>query len=438
VNELAVLLDGADVGRVHRDGDRLRFQYQDEWRTLREAYPLSLSMPLVTEWHGHDAIAAYMWGLLPDDELVLAQWGRRFGVSSRNPFALLSEVGEDCAGAVQIVRPERIDAMRNPGDGAIAWIDESEVGDRLAAVIADASAGRRVGDHGQFSLAGAQPKTALLNIDGRWGVPSGRVPTTHILKPPSRNFDGLVENEHFCLTLARALGLRSAASQVLRFGDQTAFVATRYDRLRLDGLPDAMAIIRVHQEDMCQALGVYPWQKYQADGGPTAAQIYQLIRESTIGRLRAGAAELTGAADEPRLFLDALIFNWLIGGTDAHAKNYGFIMGRGPVVRFAPLYDLVSAYGFPRIAPQKMKLAMKIGSKYRVEEIVLRHWREWAKEAKVDPDAVVARIASMVARFPDALDRTRMKMCDQGLTHPIIDRLYARLLRRAGHVAVME
>lgn len=436
LTELAVLLDGHDVGRVHRNGDRLSFNYNDDWRSSPDAYPLSLSMPLVAARHGHEAIAAYLWGLLPDDERVLNRWARQFGVSSRNPFALLAEVGEDCAGAVQLVPPERIDAMRNPMAGAIQWIDDADIEARLAALVAGSGTGRCVGDNGQFSLAGAQPKTALLNIDGRWGVPSGRVPTTHILKPPSQDLDGLAENEHFCLNLARALGLRTAASQVRRFGNQTVIVVTRYDRFLLEGLPDTMAVVRLHQEDMCQALGVYPWQKYQSDGGPSAARIYQLIRDSIVGRLRAGAAEITGLANEPRLFIDALILNWLIGGTDAHAKNYSFLIAPGPTIRLAPLYDIISAYGID-IHPRRMKLAMKIGSKYHVEEIVLRPWQDWAKEARVNPDAVVAQIRDMAARMPDALVTTAARLEKQGLDHPVIGQLVERLTRRAESVAAM-
>lgn len=436
MTELAVLLDGHDVGRVRRNGDRLLFDYNDDWRLSPDAYPLSLSMPLVAARHGHDSIAAYLWGLLPDDERVLNRWARQFGVSSRNPFALLGEVGEDCAGAVQLVPPERIDAMRNPAAGAIQWIDEDDIEARLAVLVAGGGTGRRVGDNGQFSLAGAQPKTALLNIDGRWGVPSGRVPTTHILKPPSRDFDGMAENEHFCLTLARAMGLRTAASQVQRFGNQTAIVVTRYDRFLIEGLPDTMAVVRLHQEDMCQALGVYPWQKYQSDGGPSAAVVHSLIRDSVAWPVAENDPTQPRIEEDTSNFINALIFNWHIGGTDAHAKNYSFILGRGPVVRLAPLYDIISAYGFD-VHPRRMKLAMKIGSKYGVEEIILRHWQDWAKEARVNPDAVVARIRDMAARMPDALERTAKRLGGQGLDHPVIGRLVECLSRRAEAIIAM-
>jgi serine/threonine-protein kinase HipA len=267
-------------------------------------------------------------------------------------------------------------------------------------------------------------------------VPSGRVPTTHILKPPSRDFDGMAENEHFCLALARTLGLRTVASRVQQFGNQQAIVVTRYDRFMIDGLPDTMAIVRLHQEDMCQALGVYPWQKYQSDGGPSAAVVYGLIRNSVAWPDAANDPTQPRIDEDVSNFVSALIFNWLIGGTDAHAKNYGFLLGSGPFVRLAPLYDIISAYGFD-IHPRRMKLAMKIGSKYGVEEIILRHWQDWAKEARGNPDAVVAGIRDMAARMPDALERTAARLNGQGLDHPVIARLVERLTARADAVAAL-
>ena len=209
---------------------RLTFIYEEDWRAARGATPLSLSMPLAAAEHGHRPVEAFLWNLLPDNEAVLARWAQRFQVSARNPFALLSHVGEDCAGAVQFVRPDRLDAVIGEGPSAIEWLDERGVAERLRALRDDHAAWRTPRDTGQFSLAGAQPKTALLWQKGRWGVPSGRMPTTHILKPPTGEFDGHAENEHLCMRLASALGLIAAHSEVRRFEDQIAIVIERYDR----------------------------------------------------------------------------------------------------------------------------------------------------------------------------------------------------------------
>ncbi|MEP2544108.1 MAG: HipA N-terminal domain-containing protein, partial [Alphaproteobacteria bacterium] len=234
-SELVALMNGRRIGEVRSNQrGRLSFVYDEPWRQGKNAYPLSLSMPLAAAEHGHNVIEAFLWGLLPDNDRVLDRWARWFQVSARNAFALLSHVGEDCAGAVQFVPPARVDACTNAAPEPVTWLSEGEVADRLRALREDHAAWRAPRDTGQFSLAGAQPKTALLFDGGRWGIPSGRTPTTHILKPPTGEFDGHAENEHFCLKLARRLGLPTASTRVTRFGNETAIVVERYDRRRQD------------------------------------------------------------------------------------------------------------------------------------------------------------------------------------------------------------
>ena len=274
-NELIALANGRPLGSVLYRNSRLSFTYDESWRQDPNSYPLSLSMPLASAEHGHSSIEPFLWGLLPDNDRVLENWARRFQVSPRNAFRLITNVGEDCAGAVQFVRPERVEPLRTePTTAEVAWLTEDEIAERLRNLRADHSAWRAPTDTGQFSLAGAQPKTALLFENGRWGVPSGRTPTTHILKPPTGEWDGHAENEHFCLSLARSLGLIVPNSSVSRFGDEVAIVIERYDRVR-----PADRWLRVHQEDMCQALGVHPARKYESDGGPGVRKIADFLRE---------------------------------------------------------------------------------------------------------------------------------------------------------------
>lgn len=414
--ELLVLLSDRVIGRVTQDDRaRLSFIYDEAWRDIRGAYPLSLSMPLAAIEHRHDEISAYIWGLLPDNELVLDRWAKRFQVSPRNPFALIANVGEDCAGAVQFVRPERLDAVLEGEAGDVAWLEEPEIAARIRQLREDQSAWRRPGDTGQFSLAGAQPKTALLLQDGRWGVPSGRIPTTHILKPPSADFDGHAENEHFCLALARALGLPVATSTVMRFEDEVVFVVDRYDRQATD-----RGVIRIHQEDMCQALGVPPTHKYENEGGPGVSAIAGLLREHS-----------RAPVEDVQTFLDAVALNWLIGGTDAHAKNYSILIGAAGRIRLAPLYDVASILPYDDFDAMRVKLAMKIGGKYRLRDISPRSWEKVADELGLDQRAVSERIRAMADALPAAAEGVQRDMRDAGMAHEIVDRLADRLKEHA-------
>jgi len=418
--ELVALLAEREIGRVRQDQrGRLAFTYDERWQQAPDAYPLSLSMPLAASEHGHATIEAFLWGLLPDNAHILDRWGRRFRVSARNAFALIAHVGEDCAGAVQFVAPDRVKALVGGPGGTVEWLDTGGVAERLRALRADQSAWRRPGDTGQFSLAGAQPKTALLFQRGRWGVPSGRMPTTHILKPPTGELAGHVENEHFCLALARELGLPAAASEVVRFDDEVAIVVERYDRLR-----DGGGILRVHQEDVCQALGIPPMKKYESEGGPGVRHIAELLRAHSSAR----------DEDVARL-VDSIALAWLIAGPDAHAKNYSILIGAAGRARLAPLYDVASALPYPQLDTRRMTLAMKIGGEYRLRGVGPRQWRKLAAELRLDHAHVEARVRELAARIPDAAAMVRRRAVGHGLRHAVIDRLPGLLAARAAQCA---
>ena len=409
--ELAVLLSDRAIGRVNQDErGKLSFTYDPAWRDTPGAYPLSMSMPLAALEHPHDKIEAFIWGLLPDNELVLDRWAKKFQVSSRSPFALIANVGEDCAGAVQFVRPDRLEAVLGTPDAEIAWLTEADIAERLRQLRNDNSAWRRPGDSGQFSLAGAQPKTALLLQDAKWGVPSGRIPTTHILKPPSAEFDGHAENEHFCLALARAVGLPAATSTVTQFEDEIAFVVERYDRLTTPA-----GIRRIHQEDMCQAVGVPPMRKYENEGGPGVLRIVDLLRESS-----------SAPEDDSRTFLDAIALNWLIGGTDAHAKNYSLLISGGSRVRLAPLYDVASILPYDFDA-QRIRLAMKIGDKYRIRDVTARNWEKLSEALGLDAGEVASQVSDLARRIAQTVATIGDNMHGAGMDHQIVERLVERI-----------
>ncbi|HEX7477581.1 MAG TPA: HipA domain-containing protein [Polyangiales bacterium] len=324
----------------------------------------------------------------------------------------------------------------------VAWLSESEVAERLHTLRSDETAWSRADDEGRFSLAGAQPKIALFHDGERWGIPIGRTPTTHILKPPTGVFDGQLENEHFCLHLARKLGLPVASSRIMRFENETAIVVERYDRVRMTpAMAAAMAataaeaaaraaglaelgkrqpVLRPHQEDMCQALAVRPQSKYQHEGGPSPEQIADLLRDHS---------------DEPsqdlNTFVGALLLSWLIGGSDGHAKNYSLLHGAGGRVRLAPLYDLASALPYPSLNTAKLKLAMKLGSHYRLRDIGATDLRKLAAGIRTNPDAVIERAREMCTRTPEAANEVAHTCRQDGLTHSIFAQLESALGQRA-------
>lgn len=374
---------------MERDG-RLELTYDEAWRNDPGATPLSLSMPLSDASHGDRVVRAVLWGLLPDNEQVLERRARSFHVSAGNPFALLRHVGEDCAGAAQFVAPQRWETLLADG-GGIELIDEDEIASRLRALRADPTAWHAAAA-GQFSLAGAQAKTALHYDPSqrRWGDPWGVVPTTHSLKPAVAGLADHDLNEHLCLAAASLLGLTAARSEIREFGDERAIVVERYDRARSGN----GTVVRVHQEDVCQSLGLPPTEKYQNEGGPGPEQIIGLLRRSI--HLPADAERQVDR------FVAALAFNWLIGGTDAHAKNYSVLLTGGQI-RLAPLYDVASALPYDDLFLPKLTMAMRIGGEYRLTAISGRHWRRLAEANRLDTDAVVARIENLASRTPDAL-----------------------------------
>lgn len=390
-NQLVVLLSGRRAAVLNQDvAGRLELTYEDDYREARDATPVSLSMPLATRSHYDPVVRAFLWGLLPDNDGVLERWARDYQVSARNPFALLRHVGEDCAGAAQCVVADRAQTLLS-GSGGVEWIDEAEIAARLRLLRTDPAAWHAA-HGGQFSLAGAQAKTALLydSQKDRWGDPYGAVPTTHILKPAITGFTDHDLNEHLCLETAHLLGLPAARSRIAEFGGERAVVVERYDRIWID----SRDVRRIHQEDMCQALGLPPTAKYQNEGGPTPEQIIHLLRQEIV--------PANAAAGSVQRFIDALAFNWLIGGTDAHAKNYSLLLA-GHQVRLAPLYDLASALPYDDMYVPKLKMAMRIGGEYRLERIRARHWRRFAEQNSLDPEAVIIRIADLAERMPDSL-----------------------------------
>lgn len=387
---LAVLLGGVRAGSLTQDRHgRARFTYDEVYRNDPGATPLSSAMPLAAATHAGQPVRAYLSGLLPDNRDVLERWGARFRVSANNPFALLEHVGEDCAGAVQFVRLERVDQLE---PGAVTWLGVEQLGERIRQLRADPTSWLGPEDReGHFSLAGAQAKFAILRDGDLWGDPTGAIATTHIVKPSAGPFVDQHLNEHLCLSAAARAGLIAVRSEILDFAGESALVVTRYDRFRRVG---AKRAIRVHQEDFCQALSVMPERKYQSDGGPGPADLFRLVRTLMPGL----------AGNEACLQLvNTLAFNWLIGGSDAHAKNYSLLMS-GTEVRLAPLYDLTSILPYrlqpgerlvPGLVHRNPRMAMRIGEHNEISMVRRDDWVTVAGWAGLDADAVLASVAAL-------------------------------------------
>lgn len=413
-NTLVVIFDDAVAGTVTRlRGGRLRFDYDDDYRRRPDPTPLSVSMPVQVRSHPDHIITAWLWGLLPDNEAVLTRWARQFHASASSPFSMLATpIGHDVAGAVRFVGPERLDeVLHRPG--TVTWLSDYEVAQRLRDLKEDSTAWLGRSFTGQFSLAGAQAKTALLLQEGRWGEPSGPLATSHILKPAVAGLDDHDLNEHLCLDGARRAGLVVARTRVARFGDESAIVVERYDRRVTDG-----SVVRIHQEDVCQATSVPPSQKYQKDGGPGPKAVAQLFRETMPAR---------AAEDALLRFLDALTWNWIIGGTDAHAKNYSLLLANNNV-RFAPLYDIASA--LPHAHERKLRFAMKIGGDYRVYPY-RNNWSQAALELGLDVAAVTDRVAALVQRAPAAVAEAANAPDVDALRRPLTAQLVDSIAERA-------
>ncbi len=425
--ELRILISGDEIGTIAQDSrGKLGFTYDDAYRQKRSAIPLSLSMPLSVSEHGDKAVAPYMWGLLPDSEDSLASIGRHFGVSSRNPFSLLSAIGEDLQGAVQMVPPEGLGGLRKRE--GVTILSRETLEERFKELIRDPGAIRFTRSGGQFSLAGAQRKKALYLVNGKWYEPRGRTPTTHILKPPIAGLAGQVENEMFCVRLAPRLDLPAPRCWTEQFGDITVVVIERYDRRRLSGrktLPIDTAggeVHRVHQEDCCQALKVLPRDKYQSEGGPGMVAIMELLSGS-------------GRPSEDRdRFMRACALNFVIGGTDAHAKNYGLLLTSGGRYRLAPLYDIASWLLYSK-DKHKDRLAMSVDGHYHIDRILPRHWQVQARKCGYDPDRALAHIRDLTARVPSEARNLLAECKTEGIAMTNLSKLVTLLVDRCTMLA---
>jgi serine/threonine-protein kinase HipA len=350
---LHVHYHGKQVGELHQtETGRLSFEYNKEWLSSEAPRAISYSLPLrEAAFEEHECIG-FFGGLLPEENnrVLIAN---NLGITAKNDFAMLKEIGGECAGAISLLENS---AELNDQTAHYKRVSDSELEALLLKLPkTPLLAGMR---EIRLSLAGAQNKLALFKDADGFAIPLNEAPSSHILKPDSLHFPNLVDNEAYCLRLAAQCNLPTAEAEVIHIAEQRCLLIKRYDRSNEGG-----NLTRRHQEDFCQALGIPSRLKYQAEGGPSFENCLGLVRE----------ASSQPARDLITLF-EASIFNYLIGNNDAHGKNFSLLYS--PIeqsfhARLAPLYDLVCTAYFPDLSP---KMAMRIGKAYVPAELRRKHW----------------------------------------------------------------
>jgi len=400
MSELIVYLCGRRAGRlIRKDNGNLQFRYDPGY-----AGPvISQALPVQEAAHPHAVCRAVFGGLLAEGDARVAL-ARNLGVSLGNDYALLQELGGDCAGAVTMLDPDvelPSESRREPFDDEQLDVLLRELPQRPLA--ANPEQGIRL------SLAGAQPKLPVIIESGEVALPlNAAAPTTHIIKPEPSRLPGLVDNEAFCMELARAVELPAAiTSKQATVSGLRYLLVERYDRD-----PTADPIRRLHQEDVCQALGRSSEEKYQAEGGPTVPETVELLRNCS-----------SVPAQDLLTFWRALVFNWLIGNCDAHAKNFSLLYDSSAPT-LAPLYDLVSTTAYPELTT---RLAMSIDGATQIEDINTKAWEALAKETSYSARFIRATTNSMIERTIDEAGRLAAQPWhDNGMAKTIYESLYAR------------
>ena len=387
---LTVFLNGRLVGRLRRESSgAVDFQYDRGWLEWDNAIPVSISLPLREDRYIGDAVVAVFDNLLPDNDGIRRRLAERSQADGYDVYSLLAAIGRDCVGALQFL-PDGMDVDK-PGAINARAIDDQEV----AVIVRDLARNPLgVGDDREFriSLAGAQEKTALLYWKDKWHLPHGTTATTHIIKPQiGRLPNGIdlsnsVENEYLCLELVAALGLPVAKSRMIDFAGTRVLAIERFDRTwTKDG-----RLLRLPQEDCCQALSVPPSRKYESDGGPGMRDLAELLKSS----------------DDPeadlKTFFNAQLAFWLLGATDGHAKNFSLMLAPGGRFRLAPLYDIVStqpSFDAGQIGRNQLKMAMAVGKSrhYVVGTIMPRHFLQTAQQCGL-PGKLMQDIIDEIAR----------------------------------------
>jgi serine/threonine-protein kinase HipA len=437
LKSLTVWMNGEPVAIwKHSANDQQELNYLPSWLESSSARPLSLSLPFTPGNRSHrgDSVRNFFDNLLPDNDDILKRLRLKYRTISTDSFDLLGEIGRDCVGAIQLLPEDRAPEGIREIHGSP--LKEAGIERLLKAVTRKPVLGQEMEDADlRISIAGAQEKTALLWHENRWQRPQGATPSTHIFKLPlgmigngDIDFSTSVENEWLCAQILSAYEVPIASCSMEQFGDEKVLVVERFDRRLAD---DKSWWIRLPQEDFCQALGVSPRQKYEAEGGPGVARILEILGNSTE------------RDHDRRQFYRSQILFWMLAATDGHAKNFSIFLAAGGNFRMTPLYDVLSflpADGRKagKLQTKRLKLAMAVRSSnthHQIGEIQRRHWNEMARRCGLGLDAedliidLIERTPAVIAKVESALPK--------GFPDEVAQPILSGLLKSSQRLAAM-
>lgn len=388
---LNIFMNGSFVGQLQRlASGKLEFIYSDEWMISTKRRSISLSLPVFMKRHSGDIVEHFFSNILPDNKDIRERIQTRFGLLRNTSFDLLSEVGRDCIGALQLI-PEGYDT--NIKSIITKSLPDREIANLLKS-YRTAPLGMADDNDFRISIAGAQEKTALLWYEEKWNLPLGATPTSHIFKLPigfiNRNGIDLkdsVENEWLCHLILKGFKIPVANAEIKKFEDVNVLVIERFDRIIS---PDKSWIMRLPQEDMCQACGISSALKYESQGGPGIVDIMSILGGSSNNK-------------DQYIFMKTVFLFWLLGAIDGHGKNFSIFLKQQDRYHLTPMYDVLSAYPIvakKQLEKQKIKMAMAVKGKskhYSWDKIQIRHWLTTAKECGFSKDKMMGIINEILS-----------------------------------------
>lgn len=406
-NTLNIFLNTILVGKLTKTSNgEISFNYDNDW--IVNGFEISRSLPLQEQAYRGEVVSRYFDNLLPDNEEIKALVATKFGAESTRSFDLLTAIGRDCVGALSFL-PE---GLEHPLDFELSYspISDMEIGRRLKSLGSTSPLGMKEGDF-RISIAGAQEKTAFLKLNGTWKEPHGLTPTTHILKTSigalgvDINFEDSIDNEWASLFLMKKMGLPVCNASIGDFDGKRVLIVERFDR-KWREYKGQKILLRVPQEDMCQALSISPYRKYQSKGGPGIVDIANFLMASK--------------EPEDRInFLKAILVFDLLYATDGHGKNFSIFLEEDGF-RMTPFYDVMSGYFLHKREKQqlgKLKLAMKVGNSghYLFKRIAKKHYVETAKKCGISERVYEKIITDLKFKFENL-------QIDEGELDPLLNR----------------